>query len=460
MAETLVWLREDLRIADNPALHAAAELGQAVTVLFVFDELSPGVRPLGGASRWWLHHSLEALSTELAQLGVRLVIRSGAAREVLTELLAAHPMTHVFWNRRYGLAEREIDTALKAELRERGITVQSFHANLFNEPWQVETDAGRPYTVFTPYYRKCLTFALPRAPLPTPQHLVASSTPPPSASLTDLALLPTAPDWAQGLRERWQPGSSGARARLHTFVTERMRNYKVGRDFVAQLNTSELSAHLRWGEISVFEIAAVVRAQVAADPELAAGAEAFLREVYWREFSYHLLYHWPHLATQNFNSKFDAFVWREPEDPETKRLLSAWQRGATGIPLVDAGIRELWHTGVMHNRVRMVAASFLTKNLRIHWREGERWFWDTLVDADPANNAASWQWVAGSGADAAPYFRIFNPELQAAKFDPDRSYVTKWVPEVDHEDYRAIIDLRHSRDAALAAYEAVKESPA
>lgn len=462
MNSSIVWLREDLRIADNPALVAAANSGNPVTVVFILDEVSPGYRAHGAASRWWLHHSLDSLRADLADIGLKLVLRRGAAEPVLAELIAETSATAVFWNRRYGLAERDVDAQLKAALRAEGLHVESFQAGLLYEPWTLQTGAGKPYSVFTPFYRASLTKLTPRGPFPVPSDLVdaatGTSTTVASDELDSWQLLPTQPDWAAGLRDRWQPGARGAHARLEQFLSNRVDDYQAGRDFPARQSTSELSAHLRWGEISPFQVWHAVEAERNRRPVIAAAATSFIRELVWREFSYNLLFHWPHLSTENFNRKFDAFPWRNTNES----ALRAWKTGNTGVPIVDAGMRELWHTGYMHNRVRMIAASFLTKNLMIDWREGERWFWDTLVDADPANNSASWQWVAGCGADAAPYFRVFNPELQAAKFDPEGVYIQRWVPESASLErsieagYSPIVDLKVSRDEALAAYQTMK----
>lgn len=461
MNETLVWLRDDLRMADNPALNAAAERGNPVTLLYVLDEVSTGVRPLGAASKWWLHHSLQSLSSDLKKLGLNIVFRRGSALAVVPEVVRELGADAVYWNRRYGLAERDIDTQLKTELREQSIEVQSFRAGLLIEPWTISTGAGKPYTVFTPYYKATLQRPEPRAPFPVPLGLSRSTITPPSDDIDRWSLLPTSPDWAGGLRDHWQPGEAGAIAQLNEFIEERVEEYAAGRDFPALHKTSELAPHLRFGEISPFQVWHEANSAAVANPEIRQGVQSFLRELAWREFSYNLLFHWPDLSTQNFNRKFDTFPWwNKANSPE----FEAWKHGKTGIPLVDAGMRELWHTGTMHNRVRMVVASFLTKNLRIDWRLGEQWFWDTLVDADPANNPASWQWVAGCGADAAPYFRVFNPELQAKKFDPDGEYIRRWVPEAvepdgsfaQHDSYKPIVDLKLSRDQALTAYDAIK----
>jgi deoxyribodipyrimidine photo-lyase len=438
----IAWLRDDLRIADNPALSAAIERGGPIVVLYLLDEVSPGIRPLGAASRWWLHESLATLDAELAQFGGRLTLRRGPAEEVLPALVAELGADAVFWNRRYG-ASREIDARLKARLRETGIAAHSCHANLLVEPWTVTTGAGGPYRVFTPFWRAAQQQSM-RAPLPAPGAMVFA--PAAGDALNDWNLRPTRPDWSAGLREHWGPGEHGAHDALELFVTERLADYHR-RDEPAVEATSHLSPHLRFGELSPFQV--WERLHGAMPTAARANVAKFLSEVGWREFNANILFHSPNLAEQNYRPAFDAFAWGEA-DPE---LLAAWQRGRTGIPLVDAGMRELWHTGYMHNRVRMVVASFLVKNLLVDWRIGEKWFWDTLVDADEASNPGNWQWVAGSGADAAPYFRVFNPLLQAAKFDRDASYISRWVPEHGTPAYpEPIVDLGETRRAALDAY--------
>ena len=444
---SIVWLRDDLRIADNPALTAAAERGAPVVVVYLLDEQSPGARPLGGASRWWLHHSLTSLASDLEARGARLTLRRGAASVVIPALVAEVGAGAVYWNRRYG-ALREVDAALKSHLRAEGLEVQSFGAALLFEPWSITSGSGAPYRVFTPFWRACLAAAEPRAPLPAPNALVGLDVD--GDALDDWTLLPTRPDWAAGLRAAWTPGEDGAHNRLEHFMEHGLAQYHR-RDEPGIDATSRLSPHLRFGEISPHQIWA--RAHQRLSPEAAAHRAKFLSEIGWREFSYSILFHLPQLATVNVRRDFDAFPWESP-DPQ---VLEAWQQGRTGIPLVDAGMRQLWTTGWMHNRVRMIVASLLTKNLLVDWRIGEAWFWDTLVDADEASNAASWQWVAGSGADAAPYFRVFNPVLQADRFDPELDYVRQWVPEVTEPEYPApIVDLAESRRAALAAYEVVK----
>ena len=462
----LVWLRDDLRLADNPALVAgcrdAAERKAPLVVVYALDQISEGIRPLGGAARWWLHHSLAALSQSLADKGQNLVLRHGPAEDVIPALVAETGAESLFWNRRYGGGERAVDAALKTRLKDAGLRVESFQANLLFEPWTVRTKAGDPFRVYTPFWKACRELGPPREPLDAP-----SDMPPPidglaSDSLEDWSLLPTRPDWAAGLRDTWHPGEAGAHERLASFVASRLQRYAAERDQPAAEASSRLSPHLRFGEVSPFQLWQRVA------PELPgidlADIDKFRSEIGWREFSWHLLFHQPDLATRNFQLRFDAFPWPPVDDV----ALSAWKQGRTGIPIIDAGMRELWQTGWMHNRVRMIVASFLVKNLLVDWRIGEAWFWDTLVDADAANNPASWQWVAGSGADAAPYFRIFNPVLQGEKFDPDGRYVRRYAPELAslpdkllHAPWKAggapgypapIVDLAATRERALAAF--------
>ncbi|MFC6325514.1 cryptochrome/photolyase family protein [Microbacterium koreense] len=440
---SIVWFRDDLRLADNPALRAALDRDEPVIALYVLDEESDGVRPLGGAARWWLHHSLASLAERLLERGSRLVLRRGSAAHAVREVVQDAGAGAVFWNRRYGGPESAIDAGLKSDLRAEGVEVASFAGSLLFEPWTVATGSGSHYSVFTPFWRACRALPAPREPLPEPREVPGPERPPASDRLEDWGLLPTGPDWAGGLRDTWEPGEPAARRRLREFLSDDLAEYDRARDEPAAGATSMLSPYLRWGEVSPYT---VWHESVGVD-----GAGGFLTELGWREFAWHTLFHFPDLATKNLRTEFDAFAW-----PRLKPAhLKAWQRGRTGIPLVDAGMRELWHTGHMHNRVRMVTASFLVKNLLIDWRRGEQWFWDTLVDADAASNPFNWQWVAGSGADAAPYFRIFNPELQAKKFDPHGTYIGEWRGDADLEP---IVDLRETRNAALMAYEDVKSA--
>ena len=414
---SLVWLRDDLRLDDQPAIRAAAS-GPALFV-YVFDETASD-RPLGGASRWWLGRSLQAFGEEIAARGGRLDILKGAAEKLIPEL--ARGAEAVYWTRRYGAAERAADSRIKEALKAAGVRAESFNGQLLREPFEVTTEAGAPFKVFTPFWRRSRQLGPFAAPAPAPKRLKSAPWPdgaPPRVSIADLKLQPTKPDWSGGLAAAWTPGETGAQARLRHFLDHALGAYADARDRLEGQSTSRLSPHLRFGEISPRRIVAAVEAVGRA------GADKFLSEIGWREFSYALLFQKPDLARANWSPRFDAFPWGEDD-----RALTRWRRGQTGYPVVDAGMRELWRSGYMHNRVRMIAASFLTKHLLIDWREGEAWFWDTLCDADPANNPASWQWVAGSGADAAPYFRVFNPVLQGAKFDPEGVYVRQWVPEL------------------------------
>ncbi len=464
----IVWFREDLRLADNPALHAAAAGDRPLLCVYIFDETTPGLRARGGASRWWLHHSLAALDSGLRKRGGRLDVFCGAAADVLDRLVRETGAQALAWTRRYDAAGVAADTAIKAALGQR-IRVESFNGKLLAEPWEIRTKSNGPFRVFTPFWRAQLARGEPVAPLPAPRALAAAAIPPGAVPLESLRLSPAAPDWAGGLRVAWTPGEAGAVRGLTAFLDKALARYADGRDRPDAEAVSRLSPHMAFGELSPRQIFAATRHAAAADPSLQRGADKFLSEIGWREFSYHLLFHNPDLARENFDRRFDGFEWGAPNPAH----LEAWKRGRTGYPIVDAGMRELWASGFMHNRVRMIAASFLIKHLMIDWRTGERWFWDTLCDADPASNPASWQWVAGCGADAAPYFRIFNPILQGEKFDPDGAYVRRWIPELRdvpakfvHKPWLAphpprnypapIVDHVVSRARALAAFAGLK----
>ena len=468
----LMWFRRDLRIGDNPALREAAACGRLLPI-YILDDVNAGDWAMGAASRAWLHHSLQSLDRAL---GGGLRCFAGDAREVIGTLVERLPVGAVYWNRCYEPWRRDRDSRIKAELGERGIDARSCNASLLWEPWQVCKPDGDPYRVFTPFYRKgCLSREAPREPLPPPADLPLYDGPVKGAvELASLGLLPRE-DWHRGMLEHWQIGEDAARDRLEAFCESALADYRDGRDFPAREATSRLSPHLHFGELSPQQ--AWHRAEQASLHLDSDGPAHFKRELAWREFSYHLLYHFEDLPRSNFNSRFDNFEWLQNDEG-----LAAWQRGQTGFPIVDAGMRELWQTGYMHNRVRMIVASFLVKNLGLHWHHGEDWFWDCLVDADLANNSASWQWVAGSGADAAPYFRIFNPLLQSAKFDPDGAYIAHYCPELAglpakfrHSpadapcdvlqsagvelgvDYpRPIVDLKVTRERALARFKALR----
>lgn len=421
-----MWFRLDLRVADNPALRAASEAGAPILPVYVMDE-SAQDGPLGRAGCWWLHHSLETLARKLEALGAPLVLLRGKGERAIAELAQSVDARAVFWNRRYEPEAIARDKALKAALIGMGLTVSTFNASLLFEPWTVKTRAGAWFKVFTPFWKACLGRPAPDRPLAAPDRLNGFRAAPAGDKLTNWHLLPHKPNWASGFGYVWQPGEGGALERIDGFLDETLTAYGASRDNPATEGTSRLSPHLRWGEIGPRQIWHAVMARMQGTQETAAeeSARRYIAELGWREFSYHLLYHFPDLPDRNFRDGFDAFPWREPDD-----AFEAWKRGMTGYPIVDAGMRELWSTGWMHNRVRMVAASFLVKDLLIDWRLGKQWFEDTLVDADLASNSASWQWVAGSGADAAPYFRIFNPSLQGERFDPEGAYVRRWIPEL------------------------------
>lgn len=485
--KTLVWFRQDLRLTDNPALVDAVEHGGAVIPVFILDDDTVGRWRPGAAAKWWLHHSLEALTAALAQRGTRLILRRGPAAATLKALLAETGATAVVWNRVYEPDSIARDTAVKQQLLADGHTVSSHNGSLVREPWTLRTQSGGPFRVYTPFWKR---YWADRGeigpPLPTPSHLPAPDDWPASDVLADWSLTPTAYDWSAGLRAAWTPGEAGATIRLADFLDRTVAAYDHGRDRPGANGTSRLSPHLHWGEISPRQVWAAVTdrlAQGALDGHEGA-VETFLKEIVWREFSYNLLYHFPKLPDDPLDGRFAQFPWDQPANDAggASPTLRAWQRGKTGYPIVDAGMRQLWHIGWMHNRVRMIVASFLIKHLLIPWQVGEAWFWDTLVDADLASNAASWQWVAGCGADAAPYFRIFNPILQGEKFDPDGDYVRTWVPEIArlpnkylHKPWEApalaqtdagvrlgvsyphpIIDHKAARARALSAYNQIK----
>jgi deoxyribodipyrimidine photo-lyase len=417
----VVLFGEDLRLDDQQAVAAAS--GRAALFVYVYDESD---RTLGGAAKWWLGRSLAALGDALHAKGGRLDILRGRTELLIPEVARAANAAGVYWGRRYGGGTIDRFKLMKATLAADGLAPRSFNTRLMREPWEVVGDNGRPYKVFTPFWRRHRALGPVPAAIPVPQRLIAAAWPdgaPQRAVLSQLGLRPTAPDWSGGMAAVWTPGEVGARELLRRFLDESLASYVDSRDRPDRDATSRLSPHLRFGEISPRRLAGIVAATDSRS------AEKFLSELGWREFAYSLLYAAPDLATNAWSPKFERFPFRD--DPAAYR---AWTRGKTGYPIVDAGMRQLWATGYMHNRVRMIVASFLVKHLLIDWRRGERWFWDTLCDADEANNPASWQWVAGSGADAAPFFRIFNPTLQGEKFDSAGDYVRRWVPELERMD--------------------------
>ena len=425
---TLVWFRNDLRLAVNPALAQAAARGEPVAPVFILDDEDARGWAAGGASRWWLNGSLSALDRDLRSRGAPgLILRRGPAEAVLADLAAETNATAVVWNRRYEPWATARDARIKARLRAAGVEVRSFNATLLCEPSAFANQQGRPYQVFTPFWKGLCASVAPPSALAAPDRLTAPAVAPASDPLDSWALRPTNPDWAGGLRAMWTPGEAGAQARLAAFLDAALLAYRDRRNLPGEAGTSRLSPHLHFGEIGPWQVwrAATTAAAARTGDPFPDGVATFLSEVGWREFSAHLLFHFPTLPEAPLRPEYARFPWRS--DPGA---LAAWRKGLTGYPIVDAGMRELWTTGWMHNRVRMIVASFLVKHLLLDWREGEAWFWDTLVDADLASNAASWQWVAGSGADAAPYFRIFNPIVQGERFDPQGAYVRRWVPEL------------------------------
>jgi deoxyribodipyrimidine photo-lyase len=467
-APIIVWFRQDLRLADNPALAEAVMRGQPVVPVYIFDDA--GAWRLGGASRWWLHHSLSSLAADLETLGAPLILRRGDTAAEIKRLIDETQASAVFWNRVYEPHTIARDTALKTSL---GIETKSFNAALLREPWEMKTGGGGSFKVFTPFFRALLGSLGSVTTASRPKAISAFKGAIASDNLARWSLTPHKPNWAKEFGAVWQPGELGAHRQLQRFLGGALTGYANARDIPGRETTSRLSAHLHFGEIGPRQVwnAAVMA------PAPDSDKFKFQSEIAWREFSHHMLFHAPDLPVSNLRREFDAFPWADDD-----ASFQAWSRGRTGIPIVDAGMRELWTTGWMHNRVRMIAASFLVKNLLIDWRRGAEWFWDTLVDADLANNAASWQWVAGSGADAAPYFRIFNPILQGLKFDPQGTYVRRWIPEIsglDNEDVHApwtstasklaaanvelgvtypkpIADLAASRARALSAFASLK----
>jgi deoxyribodipyrimidine photo-lyase len=474
MSKTLsiVWFRQDLRIHDNPALNAAAESG-ALLPIYILDDVNAAQWAMGGASRVWLQHSLSALNHSLDG---RLLLFAGDARAIIGRLVEEQNVAAIFWNRCYEPWRIQRDRLIKEDLKGGSVKSRSFNASLLWEPWEVAKKDGSPYRVFTPFYQNgCRQASVPRQPLAPPAqrhyHDVEIDF---AQSLQSLALLPAKQGWHETLCSHWEIGEYNASMQLEQFCAERIPDYKQARDFPAIDATSRMSPHLHFGEISPHQL--WHRIEHLTTQGSAEGPSHFLREIAWREFSYHLMYHFPQLPEANFNPKFDRFEWLDDS-----ASLALWQRGQTGFPIIDAGLRELWQTGYMHNRVRMIVASFLIKNLLIHWRCGADWFWDCLVDADLASNSASWQWCAGSGADAAPYFRIFNPLLQSEKFDPEGDYLLRYCPELEglpkrlrHQPWKAsdeqlaqagielgvdyphpMVDLKVTRERALERFKAL-----
>lgn len=472
MSTAIVWFRRDLRLTDHPALSYAAQHYEHLIALYIHHDVND--HPMGEASRWWLHHSLSALNESLEAKQSRLTIRQGSCLDVLNAVMKESKAEAVFWNRLYEPHLIARDSIIKEALIQKGLMVKSFNASLLNEPWAVTKSDGQPYKVFTAYMNACLKQApFAHKPLAAPKKMPSMPAQIKSEPLKKLALLPKIA-WDKHFYECWQPGEAGAHTALTHFASKRVNDYAEARNFPAIDGTSLLSPHLVFGEIS----AHTIHATLSKDIKQRAKASAYIRQLYWRDFANYLLFHFPHTTTSPMDKRFLHFPWRK----NTQKEFMAWCKGQTGIPIVDAGMRELWSTGWMHNRVRMIVASFLCKNLRISWQQGAQWFWDTLVDADLANNTMGWQWVAGCGADAAPYFRIFNPVLQSEKFDKNGNYLKKWVPELAqlpskyiHAPWQApisilnehgialgktyplpIVDLSQSRSDALTAFSKIK----
>lgn len=474
---TIVWFRSDLRITDNPALNLALKRRGPVVPVFIWapDEESPW-HP-GGASRWWLHQSLKSLQGSLKRLGSQLILRQGPSLETLRALAHDVGADAVVWNRRYEPKVMDRDSKIKESLRTEGLLAESTNGALLNEPWTIQNQQGKPFQVFTPFWRHCISRLNPPVPLVAPKSLAAPKSWPKSIPLESLNLEPHIP-WDVGIRNAWSPGEDGAEKLLERFSGTPFDVYKEQRDRPDLLGTSRLSPHLHFGEISPGQIWHALRNQLEPSRNPEWKSSQYITELGWREFSHHLLYHFRHTPTEPLRDAWKQFPWRS--DPGQLR---AWQRGLTGYPIVDAGMRELWSTGWMHNRVRMIVASFLVKDLVLPWQDGTRWFWDTLVDADLAQNTMGWQWSAGCGADAAPYFRIFNPVSQGERFDPEGRYVRRWVPEIAklpnallHQPWsasladlrsanitlgetypRPIVDHAKARNNALAAYASLKK---
>lgn len=484
----IFWFRQDLRLSDNPGLTAALAWAKAhggtVLPTYIWAPDEEGDWPPGAATRVWLHHSLTALADSLRALGSDLIVldareqEQGTILQVLLQVAQECGAGAVFWNRRYEPAVIARDKEIKSTLKENGLHVETTNGSLLMEPWQVQTKEGKPYQVFTPFWRACLAQLeiSNEQPLTSPKALPKTKKPKAASSIEDLQLLPTIP-WDKGIVETWKAGEASALNQLAKFINSGLEEYQDMRNRPDIEGVSRMSPHLHFGEISPRQIWYAVNKKTASQKEARAAAFSYLREVGWREFSHHLLYHFPATTTEPLRAEFKFFPWESNQE-----ALQAWQKGMTGYPMVDAGMRELWHTGIMHNRVRMVVASFLVKHLRLPWVAGARWFWDTLVDADLAQNTMGWQWTAGCGADAAPYFRVFNPILQGEKFDPDGEYVRKWIPELAKiksknihcpwtaplelaaagitlgKDYPLpIVEHAEARQMALAAFQTIKE---
>lgn len=475
----IVWIRRDLRLYDNPALYHATQYDAPILPVFVWHPEEEAPWAMGGAQKWWLHYSLIAFKKSLAPKKVPFLIKKGPSASTLIHIIEETGASIVLWNKAYEPAELKRDQDVCETLQERGVEVRQLESQLLHDPNEIRTGKGDPYKVYTPFWKNVYSTLEIPPPLSEPEFPIAYELP--SAidicPVDELQLLPRI-NWAEGIREAWTPGEHTARERLSAFADSAVYNYEAKRDIPSIDGTSRLSPHLHFGEISSRTIWHQVIQQADDSPDGQKKLEPYLKQLIWREFSYHLLYHFPETAENNMRASFDKFPWEKD-----KEMLKRWQEGQTGYPIVDAGMRQLWATGWMHNRVRMVVASFLTKHLLIHWIEGAKWFWDTLVDANLANNTMGWQWSAGSGADAQPFFRIFNPISQSKKFDPDGDYIKCWIPELKkvpagkiHEPWllssteqqkasvklgasypMPVVEHKEARERALDAYKAVSK---
>ena len=475
MTTAIIWFRRDLRLSDNPALLAALAGAQTIIPVYIHQDSVDLPWSIGSASRWWLHHSLKSLDDSLCALGSGLVLRRGDPLEILQEMIGSHGAERVCWNRLYDPVEIARDTLIKKALRDNGLMVETFNSSLLFEPWEIRRSGGEAYRVFTPFWKAMQALGLNRPPDPAPAVMPPLPVTLKRDPLDSLDLLPRIP-WDIGFYGFWSVGEGAANRRLAEFSDTNLASYQTGRNLPSQAGTSRISPHLHFGEISPRQIVQFLRHDQGFG--YGGGCESYLREIAWREFATHLLFHFPHTTDMPMDERFLRLPWRKNYGDDLKQ----WQLGQTGFPIIDAGMRELWRTGWMHNRVRMIVASLLTKNLLIPWQEGAQWFWDTLVDADLASNSMGWQWTAGCGADAAPYFRIFNPVLQGERFDPTGDYVRRWVPELSnmasrfiHKPWEAgeselanvgiklgkhypnpIVDLKSSREQALQAFGVTK----
>lgn len=419
---TILWFRSDLRLADNSALVEAIRLGAPVVPVFIWAPQESGAWSPGAASRWWLHQSLASLQESLEAVGSRLILRSGEdSLAELRRLIDETGAERVLWNRRYQQPQRDVDAQVKRELRVDGVEVESFNSTLLNEPHTVCTGSGDPYKVYTPYWKKVKDREVEVPVQANLKQLHAPEKWPQSEPLPALDLMPKI-TWYTGMAQRWQVSEVAAQQRLDAFLQGPVEQYQSDRDRPDYEGTSSLSPYLHWGQIGPRQVVAALAERCDLKQS---GPLTYLKELYWREFAYNVLYHFPQTPDQPLRSEYASFPWKHDAD-----VLRAWQTGRTGYPIVDAGMRQLWQTGWMHNRVRMIVSSLLVKHLLHDWKQGARWFWDTLVDADLASNTLGWQWSGGCGADAAPYFRIFNPIIQGKKFDPDGDYVRRYVPEL------------------------------